>query len=135
MTTSGWITNKMAAEIENIKIIMDSRGANMELPLKKEAMRQNFNSHISVEVLRGANIEGAVLIAEEILKNDRFDQVYFAIGVNGLTVKHTNDKVTGAFDDVSNLVEIMEKRLDNARCSLNKYTNKLIITAPTLTFT
>ena len=64
--------------------------------------------------------------AEETLKGHRFDQVYFFLGVNNLTVKHTSGRVTAVFDNQANLVETMEQKMDIARQKLSKYTPKFI---------
>ena len=99
----------------------------MEKALRKEALKQKLNVNITVDVLRGATVESATPIIEKSLKNNHYDQVYFAIGVNDLTDKHLSGRVTGSFSEPSNLIEILEMRLDKAKTTLNKYTSKFVI--------
>ena len=60
-------------------------------------------------------------IAEEYLKKTLIDQAYFFVGINKLTEKHLNGKVTGNFTDPTNLVEVMEQKLDHATKRLKKH--------------
>ena len=75
----------------------------------------------------GATIEKMENIATEYLKNRHVDQAYFFVGVNNLTDKHTNGKVTGVYTDYQNLVENMEHRLDKTALSLRQFVPKLIL--------
>ena len=71
-----------------------------------------------MEYLRGATIESLTEKAESYLKSTCTDQVYFFAGVNNLTDKHLNGRVTGKYTETSNLVEMVKEKLDTARKTL-----------------
>ena len=85
----------------------------------------NMNIDIEVEILRGATIELIIPTAERYLRNTRVDQAYVFVGVNNLTDRHTNGKVTGTYTDQTNLVKDMERRLDYTMNTLKKVFLKL----------
>ena len=66
-------------------------------------------------------------IAEEYLNKTLIHQAYFFVGVNKLTEKHLNGKVTGNFTDPTNLVKVMEQKLDHATKRLKKHVPKFIL--------
>ena len=116
----------MVETARKIIILADSRGQFLLESLNKELEKEGINTQLTVEHKGGATIESMTEIAETLLSKQRFNQVYFFVGVNNLTEKHSNGRVTGRFDDHANLIEIMEQKMDNARRSLGKYTNKFI---------
>ena len=118
---------KMVTPNKNIVFFTDSRGQNMLKPLKDGIKKANLPINIHVEYLRGATIETLTEKAEDFLNNTQMDQAYFFAGVNNLTDKHTNSKVTGKFTEVSNLVEILEDKLDTTRKTLSKYVSKFVL--------
>ena len=67
------------------------------------------------------------IIAKEYLQTHPIDQAYFLVGVNDLTEKHLNGKVTGIYTDSANLVEMMENKLDKTAIVRRKYVPKLIL--------
>ena len=96
-------------------------------PLRKTAEHAQLNVEINVRHESGATIEVMEYIAIDYLQKHRNDQAYFFVGVNNLTEKHSNGKVTGVFTDSSNLVDIMESKLDETTSSLRQYEPKVIL--------
>ena len=96
-------------------------------PLKKGIEKAKLPIKIHVEFVRGATIESLTEKAEDYLKVNRTDQAYFFAEVNNLTDKHMNGRVTGKYTETSNLIEILEDKLDNARTVLSKYVSKFIL--------
>ena len=117
----------MATQSKRVVLFTDSRGLNMAIPLNEQASKVDLNVDIRVEKLGGATIEKMLPIAEKYLSETPVDQAYFFIGVNNLTEKHVNRKVTGLFTDPTDLVEIMEQKLDIIMKTLQKLVPKLII--------
>ena len=99
----------------------------MTIPLREQVKKTNLKVDIDIEMLRGATIEVMVPKAKKYLRECHVDQAYFFVGVNNLTEKHTNGKVTGIFTDSANLVEIMEQKLDCAMDTLKQFVPKMII--------
>ena len=83
-------------------------------PLCKLAEKANLNININVRFEGGATIEKMENIVLDYLQKYPNDQAYFFVGVNNLTEKHRNGKVTGIFTEASNLIEIMKLKFDKA---------------------
>ena len=108
-------------------LICDSRGKGLELLINEECTQRNMPTRFTVSTSPGATIVKAVREAESILQSKSFDYIYLMAGVNNLTSKSSNGKITPTFNEIPNLVDVITDHLTWAKSFLANYSPRVII--------
>ena len=85
-----------------------TRGKGLELLINEECTQRNIPTRFTVSTSPRATIVKAVREAEPILQSKSFDYIYLMAGVNNLTSKSSNGKITPTFNEIPNLVDVLK---------------------------
>ena len=108
-------------------LICDSRGKGLEFYINQECTQRNIRTHFTVITAPGATITTAVNSANRYLHSRSFDFIYLMTGVNNLTSKSSNGKVTPVFTEIPNMVDVVTDYLTWAKSYLKQYSKYVII--------
>ena len=104
----------------------NSRGKGLALLINEECTQRNIPTRFTVSTSPGATIVKAVREAESILQSKPFDYMYLMAGVNNLTSKSSNGKITPTFNEIPNLVDVID-HLTWTKSFLANYSPRVII--------
>ena len=110
-----------------ILLIMDSRGTEFDATLN--SVLKNFPQRPTVKILavRGANLQSIEAKAIEELTQNWYDQTYIMLGINNLTRIFCKKQIILAFDNVPDLVNILDDMYTCLKTKLQAHSPKVIV--------
>ena len=108
-------------------LITDSRGRNLEAPLKHYSSVLDVNVNFTVIVRSGARIVDLVSYSSEVLRRQSFDFVIFLGGVNNLSMKLKSGCISPIYTEVPLMVDNICDAMNWAFYSLKPLCKKLVM--------
>ena len=112
---------------KSVLVIMDSRGRSFDHRLPHICKYWDLEVNIETLILPAATIDSTAGDILHNLNERMVDLAILSVGVNNLSVKHSNSHITPRYTEVGNIVDIMTDHYTKAKKDLYKASPNVVM--------